>query len=270
MTTYDPALGRTAEPIIPHYDRVQRAFHWTMAAVILAAMAIGLYCAYQVPGTPLRKFLLEWHKSLGMTALVLAVLRVGWRAAHAAPAYVEAARPPEPCGCVGWASPALWPDAVHAADRLSHLRRGRQYAAVLLVVSMASARASRQEPAGPVPTCTSSEPGRSTPSRGSSCGRRLASADLPRHGASPHVAATPGRLRHLSSGCGSVPQAVNRSVWFFIPIARRFSVQGGDRCSMTRPLRGGTSRKRPAMQRSRDAANWLRCRRIHQVSLVSS
>ena len=89
MTTYDSALGRTAPPAIPHYDRVQRALHWTMAAVILTAMLIGLYCAYQVPGTPVRKFLLEWHKSLGMTALVLAVLRVGWRAAHAAPAYVE-------------------------------------------------------------------------------------------------------------------------------------------------------------------------------------
>ena len=89
MTTYDPALARAAPPAVPSYDRMQRMLHWTMAAVILTAMAIGLVCAYETPGTPLRKFLLEWHKSFGMTALVLIVLRIAWRLAHAAPPYVE-------------------------------------------------------------------------------------------------------------------------------------------------------------------------------------
>lgn len=73
----------------PHYGRVQRFLHWSMAGLIIAAMLIGLYCAYQVPGTPLRRELLEWHKSLGMTALVLLVLRVAWRLAVAAPPYAE-------------------------------------------------------------------------------------------------------------------------------------------------------------------------------------
>jgi cytochrome b561 len=52
-----------------HYDRVQRFLHWSMAAIIIAAIGIGIYCGYQVPGTQPRKFLLDIHKSLGITAL---------------------------------------------------------------------------------------------------------------------------------------------------------------------------------------------------------
>ena len=56
MTIFDPGPTPAARRPVPHYDRVQRAFHWGMAAVILAAMLIGLYCAYQVPGTPVRRY----------------------------------------------------------------------------------------------------------------------------------------------------------------------------------------------------------------------
>ncbi len=69
------------------YDRVQRALHWLMAAIILAAVLIGLYCSFQVPGTPVRRALLEVHKSLGMTALVLVVIRIAYRLAVGAPPY---------------------------------------------------------------------------------------------------------------------------------------------------------------------------------------
>ncbi len=88
MTTTDFAQTRVAVPV-PHYDRVQRLFHWSMAVIIVAALLIGLYCAYQAPGTPVRRYLLEWHKSLGMTALVLVVLRIAYRLATAAPPYAE-------------------------------------------------------------------------------------------------------------------------------------------------------------------------------------
>jgi cytochrome b561 len=71
------------------YDAIQRALHWTMAVVIIVAVLIGLYCSFQVPGTPVRRFLLEIHKSLGMTALVLLVVRVVYRLVKGAPAYAE-------------------------------------------------------------------------------------------------------------------------------------------------------------------------------------
>ncbi len=89
MTTLDLPAAQPSAARLPHYDRVQRAFHWSMAIVIVAAMLIGLYCAYRPPGDATRRFLLEWHKSLGMTAMTLIVLRIAYRIAVAAPPYAE-------------------------------------------------------------------------------------------------------------------------------------------------------------------------------------
>lgn len=77
----------TGSETVARYDRVQRLLHWLMAAIILAAVAIGLYCSTQAPGTPVRRALLEVHKSLGMTALVLVVIRVGYRLFAGAPSH---------------------------------------------------------------------------------------------------------------------------------------------------------------------------------------
>ena len=73
-----------------HYDRVQRFLHWSMAAIIITAIAIGIYCGYQVPGTQPRKFLLDIHKSLGITALALVAIRIGYRVFAGAPPYSKA------------------------------------------------------------------------------------------------------------------------------------------------------------------------------------
>ncbi len=90
MTTFDTTNTATGQtPPIPHYDRVQRLFHWSMAAIVLTALVIGLYCSYQVPGTPVRRYLLEWHKSLGLTALALIGFRIAYRLASETPPYAE-------------------------------------------------------------------------------------------------------------------------------------------------------------------------------------
>jgi cytochrome b561 len=73
-----------------HYDALQRALHWVMAAIILTAIALGLYCSYLPQGTPLRRELLDIHKSLGMTALVLVTIRILYRLAVGTPAYAQA------------------------------------------------------------------------------------------------------------------------------------------------------------------------------------
>lgn len=73
------SIGATVT-LPPRYHRAQRVIHWLMAMVIVAALAIGLYCSYLVPGSAERQFLLDIHKSLGMTALVLIVLRIPLRA----------------------------------------------------------------------------------------------------------------------------------------------------------------------------------------------
>src|SRR5882757_3848126 len=87
MTASHAASIRADEPGLSRYDRMQRLFHWGMAAIILAAVALGLYCSFQVPGTQPRKFLLEIHKSLGTTAFALVLLRIAYRLAVGAPGY---------------------------------------------------------------------------------------------------------------------------------------------------------------------------------------
>ena len=69
------------------YDAAQRALHWSMAIIIFTAIALGVYAALLPQGTSPRRELLDIHKSLGMTALFLAVLRLGYRIAVGEPRY---------------------------------------------------------------------------------------------------------------------------------------------------------------------------------------
>ncbi len=70
------------------YGPVQRAFHWTMAALIFIGLALGVW-AHELPRAGLRENVLVIRKSIGMTVLALAALRVVWRIAAGAPAYAE-------------------------------------------------------------------------------------------------------------------------------------------------------------------------------------
>jgi cytochrome b561 len=74
------------------YDGAQRAFHWAMAAIILPAIVLGTSAAL-MPRGALRGDLLMVHKSLGMTALVLAVLRGAYRLFAGAPPYARPLAP---------------------------------------------------------------------------------------------------------------------------------------------------------------------------------
>lgn len=69
------------------YEPVQRLLHWIMAAVILAAIAIGLYAVGLPKDDPSKGALFVIHKSLGMTALLLVVARIVLRILKGAPAY---------------------------------------------------------------------------------------------------------------------------------------------------------------------------------------
>jgi cytochrome b561 len=60
-----------------------------MAIVIISALIIGLYCSTLTPGAPLRRALLDIHKSLGMTALFLIAIRLPLRLSLGEPAYRE-------------------------------------------------------------------------------------------------------------------------------------------------------------------------------------
>lgn len=77
--------ARGAEPY--RYDRAQRLFHWSMALIIIVALAIGVACSVMTPGTSPRRELLDIHKSLGMTAGLLILFRIGYRLFRGEPAY---------------------------------------------------------------------------------------------------------------------------------------------------------------------------------------
>lgn len=67
------------------YSLVAIVLHWAVAIGIAALVLIGLAMAH-LDLAPLQKFkLYQLHKSVGVTVLLLAFLRLGWRLTHAAP-----------------------------------------------------------------------------------------------------------------------------------------------------------------------------------------
>ena len=85
------------------YDGVAIVLHWTMAAGIVALIAMGLVMTH-VTLAPARLFsLYQLHKSIGITILLAAFLRLAWRLTH---------RPP--------ALPATMPGAERAAATGAH------------------------------------------------------------------------------------------------------------------------------------------------------
>ncbi len=66
-------MERTSE----HYGNVAMVLHWTVAALIVAAVVI----AWVLPGrhAPNRDVVLALHKSVGLLVLVLAAARLLWR-----------------------------------------------------------------------------------------------------------------------------------------------------------------------------------------------
>src|SRR5258708_17854555 len=61
-----------------------KLFHWVMAALILAQIALGLMAAnWRLSPTKIELFF--WHKSTGMLILALVGLRILWRLANPTP-----------------------------------------------------------------------------------------------------------------------------------------------------------------------------------------
>ncbi len=87
------------------------SLHWLMAAAIIALLGLGFYMTGLKPGSPLQFKLYQLHKSLGVVAFLLALVRVAWRLGH---------RPPP------------LPAGMGAAERLlAHAGHGMLYALML-------------------------------------------------------------------------------------------------------------------------------------------
>jgi len=78
------------------YDQVQITLHWLIAAIIFCMIGLGLYMvelpkqSELPPGEEsVRAFYFLLHKSLGLSAAMLIILRVLWRITHKAPPLPE-------------------------------------------------------------------------------------------------------------------------------------------------------------------------------------
>ena len=76
---------------VARYSTVTRVIHWSTAVLILIAIPLGLISSSIGPKATdstlkaLRENLLFWHKSIGVTVLLLALVRIGWHLTHRRP-----------------------------------------------------------------------------------------------------------------------------------------------------------------------------------------
>lgn len=69
----------------PRYTATAMALHWLLAVAIVGAFGMGLYMS-DLPLSPTRLKLFNWHKWAGVTILALSALRLLWRLGHRPPA----------------------------------------------------------------------------------------------------------------------------------------------------------------------------------------
>lgn len=66
------------------WGTITQLLHWGVAALVFALVALG-WIAHLAPLTPAKITLFYWHKSLGMFALALVLVRLGWRIGNRPP-----------------------------------------------------------------------------------------------------------------------------------------------------------------------------------------
>jgi cytochrome b561 len=74
------------------YTPAAIAFHWILAALIIANIAFGLYTV-DLPLSPQKLRYFSWHKWTGVTIFLLAAARLLWRLSHPAPALPATMKP---------------------------------------------------------------------------------------------------------------------------------------------------------------------------------
>jgi cytochrome b561 len=78
--------------VTSRYTATAKALHWIMAILIFGLLALGFYM-HDLPLSPQKLQLYSWHKWAGVTAFVLVLVRLAWRAVHRPPP-LPAAMPP--------------------------------------------------------------------------------------------------------------------------------------------------------------------------------
>ena len=71
------------------YSGLAITLHWVLALALLGLFGLGVYMT-DLPFSPLRLKLYNWHKWAGVSILILSVLRLVWRLTHRPPALPSA------------------------------------------------------------------------------------------------------------------------------------------------------------------------------------
>jgi len=66
------------------YTRTAQALHWLMAVLLVGLVSLGLYM-HELPLSPRKLQLYSYHKWAGVTAFLLVLARLAWRATHRPP-----------------------------------------------------------------------------------------------------------------------------------------------------------------------------------------
>jgi cytochrome b561 len=78
-----------SEAAAARYSHTAIVLHWVLGLAIVGLFGVGLYMT-DLPFSPTKLKLYNWHKWAGITLLVLSVVRLLWRATHRPPALPEA------------------------------------------------------------------------------------------------------------------------------------------------------------------------------------
>lgn len=83
LNTQTMTVDRSSVP--NRYNSVAMALHWLIALAVLTNIGLGLYMADLPNSDPTKFQIIQFHKSVGLTVLVLSLLRVAWRLANPVP-----------------------------------------------------------------------------------------------------------------------------------------------------------------------------------------
>jgi cytochrome b561 len=84
MTTRSTSVPPTEAAAAARYSGPAIVLHWLLALALFGIFGLGVYMA-DLPISPERLRLFNWHKWAGITILALSLLRLGWRLTHAPP-----------------------------------------------------------------------------------------------------------------------------------------------------------------------------------------
>lgn len=98
-------------PQTTRYNTVAIVLHWLLALVILSMFGVGIYMT-ELPFSPQRLKLYNYHKWAGVTFLALTLLRLLWRVTH---------RPPTLPNAITRSMPDWQNRAYHATHHLMYL-----------------------------------------------------------------------------------------------------------------------------------------------------